>query len=111
MRDTAVILDEMLAAIDAMREAVANKSFDEFAASTLARLAVERAIEIVSEAARHLPKELLARHPHIPWPKIKAIGNVLRHEYHRIAPKIIWDVVTSEIGALEAVLKAERSLI
>jgi uncharacterized protein with HEPN domain len=42
------------------------------------RWLVERGIEIISEASRHLPDELKARHPEIPWPKVAGIGNVLR---------------------------------
>jgi hypothetical protein len=35
----------------------------------------ERGVEIVSEASRHLPPELKARHPEIPWQKVAGIGN------------------------------------
>jgi uncharacterized protein with HEPN domain len=40
---------------------------------------VERGVEIISEASRHLPAELKARNPEIPWQKVAGIGNVLRH--------------------------------
>ena len=77
----------------------------------MARLATERAIEILSEAARHMPDEITARHPDIPWRKVRAIGNVLRHEYHRISSRIVWDVVTCELDALDVVLREELLLI
>lgn len=38
-----------------------------------------------------------------------AIGNILRHEYDRVTPKIIWDVVTYELDAFEVALSAELS--
>ena len=41
---------------------------------------VERGIEIVSEAGRHLPEALKARHPAIAWRKVAGIGNISRHE-------------------------------
>jgi uncharacterized protein with HEPN domain len=110
MRDTSVVIEEMLQAIADARQGCAGKSFDQFAVSRLERLAVERAIEIVSEAARHLTAELTARHPTIPWPKIRAVGNILRHEYHRVAPKIVWEVVQNELDSLEVVLTAERQV-
>ena len=92
-----------------MREASETGSFETFANNRLARLATERAIEIISEAVRHLPEELYERHPDIAWAKIKAIGNVLRHEYHRIAPKIIWDAAQYELDSLERVMRAEQA--
>lgn len=111
MRDLGVILLDLLDAIDAVREASSVGSFDEFSNSRLLRLATERSIEIISEAVRHLPDEILARHPEIEWMKIKAIGNILRHEYHRIAPKIIWDVAQYELDSLERALRAEQLLL
>jgi uncharacterized protein with HEPN domain len=57
------------------------------------RWLVERGIEIISEASRHLPDDLKARHPDIPWPKVAGISNVLRHDYARIAHDVLWHVV------------------
>jgi hypothetical protein len=45
---------------------------------------VERGVEIISEASRHLTDELKARHPEIPWQKVAGIGKVLRHNYESI---------------------------
>lgn len=46
----------------------------------MTRSAVERGIEIISEASRHLPKKMKARHPRVRWANIAGIGNVLRHD-------------------------------
>ena len=108
-RDTTVTLDEMLEAIDAIDEACAGLGIVEFERNRIVRLAVQRAIEIISEAARRLPDDVLARHPELPWEKIRAIGNVLRHEYHRVSDKAVWDVVQIELEPLAAVPRAERS--
>ena len=109
MRDAAVVIGEMLDTIGAARECCADKTFEGFSQTRMARLAAERALEILSEAARHLPLDVQDRHPHIPWAKIKAVGNVLRHEYHRVAPKIVWDVITADLDTLEAALRKEQA--
>jgi uncharacterized protein with HEPN domain len=106
-RDVAAVLEEILAALEAIREATGRMTFEEFCKARIERLAVERAIEIVSEAARHLPPDLPERHPGIEWKKVKAIGKVLRHEYHRVSDKIVWDVVQLELNALERTVRAE----
>jgi uncharacterized protein with HEPN domain len=59
-------------------------SFETYRESYSLRRTTERAIQIISEAARALPEELRARYTEAPWDDIIAIGNPLRHEYHRI---------------------------
>jgi uncharacterized protein with HEPN domain len=71
-------LDDIIEAIERVREVVGNGSFEAFATDWQSRWPVERDIEILSEASRHLGAELKARHPNIPWRKVSGIGNVLR---------------------------------
>jgi len=52
------------------------------------RWLVERGVEIISEASRHLTDDLKARHPEIPWSKVAAIGHVLRHACERVASDV-----------------------
>jgi uncharacterized protein with HEPN domain len=67
---------------------------------------VERGKEIISEARHHLPDEMKARHPHIPWRKVAGIGNVLRHDYTRVAADTLWRVVQDGLMVLEQVCRA-----
>ena len=70
-----------------------GKTLADFSADWLLRHGVQRGIEIISEAARRFPPELQARQPNIPRVQIMGIGNVLRHEYHRVSDTLIWNVV------------------
>src|SRR5262245_12642264 len=99
-RSVAPILADILDRIDKIQSATKGKAFESFDSDWLLRFAVERGIENISEAVRHLPEELLSTQPGLPWPMIRGIGNVLRHEYHRIAPKVIWGVVTLHLTPL-----------
>ena len=69
--------------------------------------ALERGLEIISEASRHLPDDLKDRHPHIPWRKVAGIGNVLRHDYERIAPAILWKLMRDDLPVLEKICREE----
>jgi uncharacterized protein with HEPN domain len=70
------------------------------------RFIAQRAIEIISEATRRLPDELKATRPEIEWRSIAAIGNVLRHEYHAIADRVVWDVIQADLPPLKAAVEA-----
>lgn len=50
-----VIVSEILEALDGINAAVRGKSFEDFDQDWLLQRGVERGIEIISEAARHLP--------------------------------------------------------
>ena len=83
-------------------------SLSAFEADRRQRWLVERGLEVISEASRHLPEDLKARHPATPWPKVAGIGNVLRHEYQRIAHDVLWHVIRDNLPPLEAACRAER---
>lgn len=79
-----------------------------FASDWLLRHGLERGIEIISEATRHIPDDLTALAPEIPWKQVRGIGNILRHEYHKTSDAIVWPVVTDSLPPLR--LAVERIL-
>ena len=89
-----------------IRRYTKGKDLAAFMRDELARDAVERCIEIVSEASRRVPAELKKTRPDVPWGKIAAIGNVFRHEYDEISPPLVWNVVRNHLPALERAVNA-----
>jgi uncharacterized protein with HEPN domain len=100
-------LTDIIEAIEHIRSETAGVSLDAFEADWRMRWLVERGIEIISEASRHLPDELKARHPEIPWPKVAGIGNVLRHEYERVASDVLWKVAQDDLPPLDKACREE----
>lgn len=105
------VLDDILDAIDGIEEAVQGKTFEEFQSDWLLRHGVQRGLEIISEASRHIPEPMLAHAPGVPWREVRGICNLLRHEYHRIADAIIWNAVVDELGPLRRGVKAIRAAL
>lgn len=110
-RDIEVILTEMLETIALIETALAGMTREDFGRDDILRLAVQRAIEIVSEASRHIPDAMLRQAPDIPWRSIRGMGNILRHEYHRIADDVIWNVAAHDLPVLKTALLALRASI
>lgn len=69
------------------------------------RLLLERRVEIIGEAARHVSEDFRTAHPEIPWRKIVAQRNILAHEYGDIDDEIMWDVATISMPALLRMLE------
>ena len=100
-------IEDILQAIERAREVVRRTSLEAFENDWEKRWLIERAIEIVSEASRHLGDDVRANQGAIPWKKIAGIGNVLRHGYDHVAPDVLWKVVHTEFVPLEAACRAE----
>lgn len=72
----------------------------------LVRNAIERGMEIISEASRHLDPELTGAYPDVPWRRVADIGNWLRHAYEQVDPDLILSIVTGHFPAMQAAVSA-----
>ena len=90
--------------IDGMASALQNVTFADYRESYTLRRAAERAVQIVSEAAKS--PDMLARHSEAPWNAIIGIGNILRHEYQRVDDRRLWEIVTVHLPELRPVIMA-----
>ncbi len=73
----------------AIERVTAGKTLEEYSADPDLAAAVERYLERLSEASRHVPETLKQKHPNIDWRAIADIGNVLRHAYDKIVDRRI----------------------
>lgn len=99
-------LRHMTEAIEAITRLCTGKDFASFAADPDVVAAVERYIERLSEASRHVPETLKHRHPHIDWRGVADIGNVLRHAYDQVIDEEVWETVTQDLGPLQQAVAA-----
>ncbi|HKM64559.1 MAG TPA: HepT-like ribonuclease domain-containing protein [Acidisphaera sp.] len=97
----------MIEASERVREVLGDLSLDAFEGDWQRQWLVQRGIEIISEASRHLPDDLKARQPHIPWRKVAGIGNILRHGYEDIAAPVLWKLVREDLPQLERACREE----
>ena len=79
-RDLAYLWD-MREACQEICDFLSGRSLEEFQNDKMLRRAVERSLEIVGEAARHVSDEYMSGHAGIPWKSIIGLRNLLAHEY------------------------------
>jgi uncharacterized protein with HEPN domain len=94
-------IHDMLESIRGIEKAIAGKTFRDYQRSWLLRSAIERGIEVTSEASRHLGRDLKAQHKNVRWEDIAGIGNILRHEYQHVDAAIIWRAVKNDLPPLQ----------
>jgi len=99
-------LEHILAAISAIEDYTRSMGEDAFLADPLRIDAVERNLERISEATRHIPDAVKAGHPRIPWRDIAGVGNILRHDYPRVDPREIWRTIDRDLNPLRETIEA-----
>lgn len=104
-RDAARLWD-MLDAARAVVEFTADERYEHFIADRKTRNAVERNLEIIGEAARHVTASIRESYPGIPWKSMIGFRNVLAHEYGDIRYEIMWSVVQEKVPQLIRQLEA-----
>jgi uncharacterized protein with HEPN domain len=103
-------LTDIVEAIERIHVVLGETSLEAFEADWQRQWLVERGVEIISEASRHLTNEVKARHPEIPWRKVVDIGNILRHHYERIAAPIMWKLAKDDLPVLEKACQEELAI-
>ncbi len=93
-------MDDILEAVKRIRDYVRDMDYKSFSSDLKTQDAVTRNLEIIGEAARHLPREKTRKAAGIERPKILGLRNILTHEYFGINLPIIWDVVEHTLDPL-----------
>lgn len=83
---------------------------DSFVSSDLNYDATLRNLELIGEAATHIPDEIRQANPQIPWRLIIATRNRLIHGYLGIDNDTLWSIIRGDILALlPALIALKRS--
>jgi uncharacterized protein with HEPN domain len=86
-------------------EFVRGKTYAEYETDLVLQAAVERKVEIVGEASRHISPELQVAHPEVPWRIIAAQRHILAHDYGEIIQERIWRVATQYLPELLSMIE------
>ena len=100
-RDPELRLEDILESIGWVESYIEGYDFDAFVADRKTIDAVARCLEIIGEAAKHLPDEMTDDHPEVPWRAICGFRDVLAHSYFRTEDSIIWDAATIGLRQLK----------
>lgn len=99
-REWRFYLDDMIGFAQKVVAYTQGLDHDGFIASGLNYDATVRNLELIGEAAAHVPDEIRQANPQIPWRLIIATRNRLIHGYLGIDNDTLWSIVHSDVPAL-----------
>lgn len=95
-------LEDMLENIGRIRAYVQDRTREEYLGDTMVQDAVERCFERITEAARKIGDRFDSDHPEAGFPNLREFGSVLRHDYDRVNPVLMWAFTQDRLDILES---------
>ncbi|MDP0498969.1 MAG: DUF86 domain-containing protein [Verrucomicrobiota bacterium JB022] len=104
------LIDDVLEAHERISSFVSGYSFADYVADEKTRLAVERCLEIMSEALTRMARidpgvEVAVRD----YRDMRSFRNILVHDYGRVDDRIVWTVLHDHLPRLVEDVKSLRS--
>ncbi len=104
-RDPIVYILDMLNFSKSALTFIHGYTFKLFSADEKTLFAVIRAIEIIGEASKKVPKPLKEKYSHIPWREIAGMRDKVVHEYFGVDKKVVWHTVKNDLPNLKKQLE------
>lgn len=96
-RNPRLYLSDILDSIEKIQRYTASLTFEQFEETSMIKDAVARNFEIIGEASSHVPEEIQEQYSQVPWYKMKAMRNIMAHEYHRVDLSIVWETSRKDL--------------
>ena len=107
-KDYKLFLEDILEAIQKIRNYTSGLSLQAFTADAKTFDAVIRNLEIIGEAVKQIPDDIRSQCPQVEWKRIARLWDILIHQYFGVDAQIVWDIVQNKLTPLE---QAIRSLL
>jgi len=104
-RDYEDYLNDILDAIRKIEAFTKGMTFEIFKEDDKTVFAVIRAMEIIGEAAKHIPDDVRSQHPQVPWKAMAGMRDVLAHDYFGVNLNTIWITAREKLPSIKDLLK------
>jgi uncharacterized protein with HEPN domain len=102
MRESKLLIKDILEAISAIERFVEGIDFEEFRSNDEKSSAVIRKFEIIGEATKALPDNLKEKYPEIPWKEMAGFRDKLIHFYFGIKYELVWQAIKNRLPQLKS---------
>jgi uncharacterized protein with HEPN domain len=99
-RDPVAALEDMRDAILTIESYTQGYSYEEYQNDKKTQDAVIRNFEILGEAATHVPDDIRASTPDIPWTRVIGLRNTVIHHYFGIDHATVWFILQKQLPPL-----------
>ena len=105
-------VEDILGCIQKIASYTQGMTYEQFCGDNKTIDAVIRNLEIIGEAAGHIPLEVQEKYPELAWLEMRGMRNIMAHEYFGLSLSIIWRTIGRDIqplsSELEKILQQEQ---
>lgn len=101
-------VDDILDAIDKIEIFTRGMSYGQFSRDDKTVYAVTRALEVIGEATKCIPREVRENYASLPWTEMAGMRDKLIHAYFGINRSIIWTTIRDDIRPLRSAVQNIR---
>ncbi len=99
-RDWRFRVQDILDAIERVQRHVSGADLASFLGNEVVVDAVSYCLGVIGEAARHVPEDVTSTHPELPWAEMRAMRNVVVHEYFGVTLETLWKTASEDLPGL-----------
>ncbi len=104
-RNYLLYLSDIIEAIGRIEQFIANVKADEFFGDEKTKNAVVWNIEIIGEAAKHIPRQIKQKYKEIPWSDMSKMRDKISHAYFGIRYEIVWNVANERLPKIKPTIE------
>jgi len=98
-------VNHILEAIESIDEYTTGMTFTEFQSNKLIIACVKLNFIVIGEAARYIPPDVAARYPDLPIADMRAMRNVVVHNYDNVRLVTLWETALNDLPPLIPILR------
>ena len=95
-------LKDIMDALEKIEIFTSGLDFANFSKDDKTIFAVIRALEIIGEAAKKIPKSVRSRYPEVPWMEMTGMRDKLTHDYFGVSLGVVWKTIQHDLPILRA---------
>jgi len=100
-RQHELYIEDILNSIESIEKYRQNNPEKKLGSENILTDAVIRNLEVIGEAVKNLPDDLKQERNDLPWREIAGFRDVLIHQYFKVNPDIIRDIVNNKLPELK----------
>lgn len=96
-RNYVMYLEDIINCIEKIEQYISGLSYEDFVSNSLVFDAVIRNLEVVGEASKNIPGEVMGNYPNVHWKSMIGLRNILIHEYFGVDSEIVWEIIKTDL--------------